>query len=193
MSNLVRNTAVTILLMFAATAANAVPDCPPTAGENAMKLRIDEYHLELDNKKPICILVDSSGTGTISIKIHNPPSASHNVEAGDVTVEQKADSPYMIEGDNSDDPDLLELTLSEFGSGAGSDTECGDSSTDICAKFWINVEGVGKLDPRARVIDIDTRIRYIEDIFQGALDDYELDLTLGEAFRILDEQAKGAE
>ncbi|MGI9200149.1 MAG: hypothetical protein ACR2QL_03765 [Woeseiaceae bacterium] len=197
MSILVRYTAVALCLMFGTTSAYATPpadDCPPMSGGNALKLQIDQYHLSLNNKKPICVVINTdTGEGTVNIKIHNPPSADHDVQAGDVTAGQKADSPLEITGVNTggsgNNDDLLVLTVKEFESGGGPDTDCGDESGDVCARFWIKVAGVGELDPKVRVVEGSVQMGHHQDILGQVVKD--LGLTLEQATTILESQEYG--
>lgn len=192
MSNLVRNTTVTALLMFAATAAyagNHNEKCPPLVGNgaNVVKLEVDEYHLSLNVKKPICIVMDES----VEIEIKVPNNSPITIEAGDVTAVQKEGSPFKITGVNKPGSEMyLTLSISEFETDPGDESLCGDGSDDECGQFWIKVKGVGELDPRARVIDIDTRILHRQHQVQEALDD--LELTIDEAVELLNYETKGA-
>jgi len=197
MSILVRYTAVMLAFVLGTTTAyagNHEDICPPMSGGSALKIQIDQYHLSLNNKKPICVVINTdTGEGTVNIKIHNPPSADHDVQAGDVTAGQKADSPFEITGVNTggsgNNDDLLVLTVKEFESGGGPDTDCGDESGDVCARFWIKVAGVGELDPKVRVVEGSVEMGHHQDILQEVLND--LGLTLEQATTILESQEYG--
>lgn len=188
MSNLVRNTAVSLVLLFGSTAVFAndhLPDCPKTSGNNALKLTIDEYHLSLNNKKPICIPMG----GSVNVRIHQPGNSTVVIEQGDVTAAQKDGAPFIISGINADD-EYLTLTATPFPNGGGDETSCDDGTDDECAKFWIKVKGVGELDPKVRVVDGGVETSLKQKILQEVLED--LDLTIEEAVHVLNYQPEGA-
>lgn len=122
-----------IIWLFAGT-ANAGHHC---ANLPAMKLTIDVYHLDLNDKTPICVMVP----GEFKIKIHNPAGF---VNEGDVTVRQKDDSedpPVLIYGTNVAPANKITVKVE-------GNADYGDE-----IDFWIKVEGVGILDPRIRIVD----------------------------------------
>lgn len=127
------------------TTANAQPtNCPPPGG----MMRVGEYHLELMDKRPICVTlledpVSGDFKGYFTINIHAP-----QFEVGEVTVEEKgdgngeceSDGTVTIVGNNEEDPDKIEVTVT------------GEAQEDEVCKFWIHVAGVGTLDPKVRVV-----------------------------------------
>jgi len=111
-----------------------------------LKLTVKKNHLDLNDNRPICTTVP----GTFKVKINNPPGSGVEVGAGDVTARGKIDdwSPppsATMEGDNSADKEYLVVEVK--GSAAVGD-EFG---------YWIEVEGVGTLDPTVRAIDTEER------------------------------------
>lgn len=118
------------------------------------KLEIDEYHLVLNVKKPFCTRVP----GTVRLPIENKPNADHQIQAGDVTVAQKANSPLTITGSNS--ANRLELIISVTGV----------ANVNEEADFLITVKDVGMLDPKVRVIDTDALLRLLAQAIREALD-----------------------
>ncbi len=118
------------------------------------KLKIDEYHLELNVKEPFCIRVP----GTVRLPIENKPNADHQIQPGDVTVKQKANSPLTITGDNS--VDRLELIIKITGVAKVNDE----------ASFLISVKDVGVLDPKVRVIDTNALLQLLSQTISEALD-----------------------
>lgn len=143
--------AATTLIFTASTALASSHQC---AKLKHMKLEIDEYHLVLDSKKPICTKVPN----TFIIKIHNPLNSDHVIEKGDVSVMQKADSPLTITGSNDDERLELKVEVS------------GTSSVGAEAKFLIEVDGVGILDPKVRVVDTDALLEQLKHDLEELLD-----------------------
>lgn len=188
MLRLVRYTAIAMAIMLSSNIAYANhhnDKCPKLTGNGTgkntpLKLTIEKYHLSLNLKKPICIAMDKS----VNVKINVPQNADHEVQPGDVTAVQKAGAKFKIEGDNSDDKDLLELTITPLEDGNDDDTDCGDEFGDECAKFWIKVKGVGELDPMVRVVEPEVLTRSYHDTLWDVLRD--LDLTLEQAIGILE-------
>jgi len=116
----------------------------PGCANSSLRLKIDLYELWLNDKKPICIAVDTP----FSIVVQNPPGADWDVKAGDVTIEDKRDdgkpNAYEISGNNSANEKFVLGIV---------------TGTVIAGEeyaFWIHVKGVGTLDPRVRVVDSDT-------------------------------------
>ena len=165
--------------------ALAAPDCPKLSGWNSVRLTVAQYQLGLNKIKPICVDLDKS----YNIRIVVPGSSDHKVDAGDVTVEQKSGSPFIISGDNSDDAKYLKITVKNYDADAGDEVDCGDGSDDVCAGFWIKVKGVGELDPRVRVVNSKVAMVNLQDTLAEVLDD--LGLTAEEATKLLAEPHDG--
>jgi len=111
-----------------------------------LKLTVDKYHLDLNDKRPICVLLG----GTFTIKIHNPPSSDIEVGVGHVHVEHKVDNNeprVLIWGSNDDEEDPARLSVNV--------TLAPDKNVAVDEEFefWIKVDGVGILDPRIKVVD----------------------------------------
>ena len=153
-------TLVGMLILMATAEAQADHHCANLPG---MLLRIDTYHIELNDKRPICVIVG----GEFNIRINDP---SNLVESGKVKVRQKdLSSPpkITIEGANYD-PDLLKVAVD------------GDPEGEEYFDFWIEVEGVGKLDPRIRVIPSSEFDSLLRTYVQDALDSYGLPIEYQE-------------
>lgn len=113
-----------------------------------MKLKIDEYHLELDDKDIICVPVPSD----FSIRVKG--KGGYNVSAGQVSVAKKANSGgpnVTITGDNSVDKNYLVVKVR------------GAASVGTPVSFLIDVDNVGVLDPKIRIIDNSIYLQYQED------------------------------
>ena len=122
------------------TTVSATSPCPLPA---LMELEVGKYHLLLKAKDPICITVP----GEFNIKIDNPSYSGVTVGAGDVTVRQKDDpatAKVLISGDNTSPVNWLNVKVEP----ATGETVYPDDEFD----FWIDVKGVGILDPRIRVV-----------------------------------------
>jgi hypothetical protein len=151
--------AVTLVALQSACAAPP-PDCP-NGGE--LKLTVGLYELSLNEKKPICVTVP----GEFKIKIHNPQSSGVSVGAGDATVGGKSTGGITINGSN--DAPVNKITVVLNGT-----ADLGDEF-----EFWINVEGVGKLDPKVKVVDNDLMMALKSEWYYGALNT--LGLSIEEA------------
>ena len=151
MIGIIRHSLVATAILF--VVPTALASSHQCADLKNMKLAIDEYHLVLDSRKPICTKVP----GTIKVRIKNPPNSDHVIAAGDVTVAQKPESPLTITGNNS--ANRLELVISVTG----------NASPDEEAKFFITVKDVGVLDPKVRVVDTDVLMRLLAHAIEDSL------------------------
>jgi len=147
----------------------------PCAGLNSLKLTVDEYHLSLNDKRPICITLP----GTFKIVIHQPGNSSVTVGAGDATVSAKESTGLTIEGNNNAPVNKITVMVS-------GQADPGDEFA-----FWIDVKGVGKLDPKVRVVGSPEMLRLKSEAFYDALDT--LDLTLEDANKLKPPKPEGAE
>jgi hypothetical protein len=160
----------TLLVFLIATSISCVspssaqaPGCPPAAN---LILTIDQYHLSLSDKQPICV----SLPGTISIKIHQPGNSSVSIGAGDVTAAAKESTGLMIEGNNNAPINKLKINVSGT-------AQVGDEFA-----FLIDVKGVGVLDPKVRVVD-NTQMMELQSVeFYDFLDT--LGITLDDANKL---------
>ncbi len=143
--------AVTTILFLAMPALANSHKC---AELSKSKLEVDEYHLVLNVKKPFCTRVP----GTVRLPIENKPNADHQIQPGDVTVTQKANSPLTISGDNS--ANRLELIIKVTGV----------AKVNEEAGFLIAVKDVGVLDPKVRVIDTNALLQLLSQTISEALD-----------------------
>ena len=150
-------TLVAIATLFTCACASTLaqaPDCPPSA---SLQLTIGEYHISLNDNRPICV----SLPGTINITIKDPPGFGYEVDAGEVTAEAKFEGDVTIVGNNNSPTNKLKIEVD------------GTADPNDVFAFWIKVEGVGELDPKVRVVDNDV----IERLHSEAL--YDLLGTLG--------------
>ena len=164
--------AVLVLSIFAAP-AHADPNC---AKLTQMTLTVEKYHLDLNDSRPVCITVP----GAFKINIKNLPNTGVTVGAGDVTVVQKndpAEASVIIEGVNGADGSPVNKVAVEVRPVAGKNVE-----TDDEFEFWIHVEGVGKLDPRIKVVGNE----FLQSLQWAEIDDTldTLDLELEDVFRL---------
>jgi hypothetical protein len=114
--------------------ANAQGACAMMAD---IKLTVQKYHLDLNDRQPICVTVP----GEFTIKIHNPLGSGVTVGSGDVVAEAKPGTSITIDGDNASPINKLKIQVD------------GTADPDDEFEFWIRVEGVGELDPTVRVVD----------------------------------------
>lgn len=143
---------VLAVALGAAPAALADFKCPKMTGIGGLKLTAKDNHLSLSNNLAICAEIDDP----LKIRIQNPKSSDFQVKAGDVTAVQKSTSPVVISGSNIADKNYLVITVKEPIGGFTPDDlgGCGDGDIDDgCAGFDIMVAGLGKLDPKVRVVD----------------------------------------
>lgn len=167
---------VTILLFWgavtfgcAASTSAQMPVCPPL---NNLKLTIDEYHLSLNDKRPICVTLP----GTFKITIHQPGNSTVTVGAGDVTVKAKESTGPTIDGNNNAPINKLTVNVG------------GEADPDDVFAFWIEVKGVGTLDPKVRVIPSSQMLNLKSEAFYDTLDT--LDLTLEDANKLIPPRAE---
>jgi hypothetical protein len=157
-----------VILLFLATAtlgcaASTNAQTSECAKQTDLKLTVDENQLSLNDKKPICITVP----GTFKIVIHQPGNATVTIGAGDVTVSAKASTGLTISGNNNAPVNKITVTVD------------GEADIDDEFGFWINVDGVGKLDPKVRVVGSSTMLNLQAQDFYDTLDT--LGLTLEDA------------
>tara|TARA_R110002096_G_scaffold29497_1_gene88688 strand:+ start:2611 stop:3123 length:513 start_codon:yes stop_codon:yes gene_type:complete len=164
MLRIIRYALVATTLIFTASVAQA--SSHQCAKLKHMKLKIDEYHLVLDSRKPICTKIPN----TFIINIHNPLNSDHVIEKGDVSVMQKEGSPLIISGSNDDERLELKVQVS------------GNANVGANAKFLIKVEGVGVLDPKVRVVSTDALLEQLAHDLEELLDT--LGLTWDDAARV---------
>ena len=154
--------------LFLMTAAGAQADhhCANLPG---MLLRIDTYHIDLNDKRPICVTVP----GEFKIKIIAPNGM---IEADQVTVAHKDPAnppPVTIVGSNEDSADELVVKVE------------GDPGNEEFFEFWIKIENVGKLDPRIRVIPSAELDALLRTYFEDGLDAYGLPIEYSEKVLLL--------
>ena len=137
-----------IFLALAATAliaysGNASADCASLPG---FKLTIKQYHIDLNDRRPVCVEVP----GAFVIQIVNPMDGGHTVQDNDVTVQQKVDpdeARVTIAGNSVLVNNKLMLVVTVEEGPQGPPPAEGEEF-----EFWIKIKGVGMLDPRIRVI-----------------------------------------
>lgn len=152
---------------------NAQPnDCAQLTN---LKLTVDEYQLSLNDKKPICVTTP----GTFKIVIHQPGNSTVTIGAGDVTVSAKANTGLTINGSNDAPVNKITVTVD------------GDADINDEFGFWINVDGVGNLDPKVRVVGSSTMLNLKSQELYDTLDT--LSLTLDEANKLRPPQPAASE
>jgi hypothetical protein len=166
MNTVLRLVVASAVTLLYATSAYADHHCANLPG---LKLTVKKYHLELNDKRPICVTVP----GEFKITIHNPPGSGVSVGSEDVSVRQKDDSDepdVKIFGDNKSPTNKVAVSV-EGAAGDGDEFE-----------FWIIVKGVGKLDPKVKVIDSDALMNQQYRAVGDAMDAF--GLTFEDAFKI---------
>ena len=132
-----------LALLLSAAGAQADDHCADVPN---IRLTAAQNHLWLNsNNKPVCVSPDADGMidHTFVIKIMNPVEVS----AGDVTVIHKGDDEdpaVTITGDNSQPANKVTIRIE------------GEADVDDIFDYLIDVDGIGVLDPRVRVVDSDT-------------------------------------
>ena len=162
----------TMTLGCAASTNAQAPLCPPL---NNLKLTVDEYHLSLNDKRPICVTTP----GTFTITIHQPGNSTVTIAPGDATVEQKEGSSLTIVGNNEASAGKIKINVS------------GNPGGDDIFEFWIKVRNVGALDPKVRVIPSSVLTILKSEAFYDTLDI--LDLTLEDANKLKPPQPSTSE
>ena len=157
---------------IAATPTYADEEC---ADKLVLRLVVDKYMLRLNDKKPICV----TAPGKFRIKIKQPADASVNVPAGTARVHEKEGSGLQIRGDNSDVANKIKVTVT------------GTAETADEFDFLIEVDNVGILDPRIKIIDPDTNLLHNNLALDEAFNDLDADLELFIEWR--DDQRKSEE
>lgn len=174
---------VLAVALGAAPAALADFKCPKMTGIGGLKLTAKDNHLSLSNNLAICAELGDP----LKIRIQNPTSSDFQVKSGDVTAVQKSTSPVEIYGSNIADKNYLVITVKEpVGGLVPADLlECGDGDTDDgCAGFDIIVAGLGKLDPKVRVVDNNVRLLNVYAELLEVFEDVGLSLDeINELFR----------
>lgn len=115
--------------------ANNLDDC---ADVPKMKLTLGEYHIDLNDKKAVCVPVNT--TFTIQVK----KQGQYVIQKGWVTVEKKKDSKgpsATVTGNNSADASELKVTIG------------GTVSEGTTVSFLIKIKDLGELDPKIKIID----------------------------------------
>jgi hypothetical protein len=149
-----------VAMLACSATVTADPSCANLPG---MLLTIKQYSIDLNDNRPVCITVP----GEFKITIVNPPGGGHSVTGGDVTVRQKADAEdaaVLIEGDNQSP--VNKLTVKVEGVPGKSISE-GDEF-----EFWIDINNVGKLDPRIRVVPGDQLMQHQVNAVDATLDSW---------------------
>jgi hypothetical protein len=134
-------TLLAMIFTSACALANPSPpetDCPKPS---VLLLLVHDQFLWLTERRPICV----TAPGAFKIRIINLSGADVTIGRGDVTARGKDDdkSPkpsLTMSGDNSAKKNILDVKV--------------DGTANLGSEFgvWINVAGVGTLDPTVRVI-----------------------------------------
>jgi hypothetical protein len=155
---------VAIVTACACASSNAqAPECPKAGG---LKLTVGNYHLDLNEHKPICV----TAPGIFKIKIKTQANSDIVVEKGDATVEQKACSGISISGNNADAADKITVVIN------------GNAEENYECEFLIDIKNLGTLDPKVRVIGDQMMFSLQADAVYDLLDT--LDISLEEANKL---------
>jgi hypothetical protein len=149
----------TSLLACSAT-VTADPSCANLPG---LKLTVKKYSIDLNDNRPVCITVP----GEFKITINNPPGGDHTVNGGDVTVRQKVeaeDATVLINGANESPVNKLTVEVKLV------EGKSFDEYDEF--EFWIDVEGVGILDPRIKVVPGDELLMQQINAVEATLDSW---------------------
>jgi hypothetical protein len=128
---------VAVALSVLATPVYAQRDC---ADSTTVTLLVSKYQLNLIDKAPVCITV---ARPVFAIRV---VVAGNVQEMGKVKVSQKKSQvprPITIDGDYDSASKLLLVSLS------------GTLNEGEVFEYFIEVEGVGSLDPKIRIIPVD--------------------------------------
>jgi hypothetical protein len=139
-----------VILMLSAVSAHA--NCANLPG---LRLTAKENHLSLNDNTPICVTLEDDGTidFTFRITIANPVE----VDSGDVVVRQKDSSPQpkvTIQGNNASPSNKVTVRVT------------GSAQLEDLFDFLIEVEGIGLLDPKVRVVNSQVQRSLQVDSFQ---------------------------
>ena len=124
--------------------ANAA-DHDDCADLDSLELKVRPGQLVLKDKSdedfPACMVPGS----TFSIEVK--ASGGADVGVGDVTANEVGGSPLAISGNNEGDKDWLVINVTS------------NATPGTIVKYEIHVEGIGMLDPRVRVVDVEEQER----------------------------------
>lgn len=164
------NTKQLTALLFVAMLINvetATAEDEECATMTSLRLIVDDYHLRLNSKKPICV----TSPGTVRIRVRPRLLSGYVIPPNSVRVEQKEGSPLTIEGNNADDAGKIKVSIGHGGT----------KNTNF--DFLITVDGIGVLDPKVRVVGEQFLELHKKSELLDTLD--ALDLTLEQATNLL--------
>lgn len=135
--------------------------------QQKMKLQIQKYHLEFKLKEKKCVEIGKS----YELKVQQAGPDDVQLAIGDITVYEKGQNGLTIRGTNDvANPTTMMVDI-------GGNANLGDEF-----EFYVNVKGVGTLDPIVRVVDGLQSLEFgVEEV--GILLDEEFDIGL-EALQI---------
>jgi hypothetical protein len=173
--NLKRGIVLPVMALFMLLGNAYASNHEECADLDSMELKVKKSHLVLKDKsdedRPACIV--PGGSFAIQVKT----SGGADVEAGDVTANAPGGSSLNISGSNSDDADWLVINV----------TGTGNPNDEV--KYEIHVEGVGMLDPRVRVIDVEERRRIQLGVLEETIANWDIGVeVLEEAIRRLQQE-----
>lgn len=159
----------TVTLGCAASTSAQTLRCPPLTN---LVLSVGEYHLSLNDKRPICV----TSPGTFQIMINEIGNPEEPITMGAATVEAKASNGVTIKGNNGAAVGKITVDVGPGG------------EPDQIISFWIKVDKVGILDPKVRVIPSFEFLSLQSEVFYDTLDT--LGLTLEEARKLVPPRAE---
>jgi hypothetical protein len=127
------------MAMLALASCTQNPSVSPCI-DAPLNLTIQQYHIVLNEKRPVCVRLPLPATFTI--RINDPRNI---VDPGDVSIKEKPDvKEVTIRDTNISAEEVLTVEVKEVkGYNAKAETEY---------EYLIEVKGVGLLDPKVRII-----------------------------------------
>jgi len=163
-------TVLAVVATFALWGGAHADDHNDCADLNSLELKVKDNHLALKDKTdedfPACIAL--GGKFTIKVKA----TGGVTIEKDDVTANEVAGAPLTISGDNAVDEKLLVIHVT------------GDSAPSGLIKYEIHVDGIGMLDPRVRVVDVEELQRIQLGVLKETIENWDIGTdVLEEAIR----------
>lgn len=130
-----------IAVFYMGVPSDAFAQADECHNEN-LRLRIDKYQIRMRPKdKPRCVILRNDGTVNMDVKMKVNIGNDLLVDLGDITVKEKPGGTLTISGTNNTLVDEVMINVS------------GPGELEQIFGFDIEVENLGKLDPRVRIVD----------------------------------------